>query len=120
MSMFKLSDVLLCLISWGVGSLFKMRGRQVGGGGADRDSNWRLSIDPCRKCHFIRGLKGDGFLTEGAQAPQPPTVSDYVPALGLRLTAAAPCRIILIIGPTLMFWGVERRHQEIGRWKEEF
>ena len=40
------------------------------GAGADQDSNWRLSIDPCRKCHFIWGLKGDGFLIEGAQAPQ--------------------------------------------------
>ena len=76
MSMFKLNGVLSCLISWGVVSLFKMRGRQ--GGGADRDSNWRLSIDPCRKCRFIWGLKGDGFLTEGAQAH--PILSDYGPA----------------------------------------
>ena len=30
--MFKLNDVLSCLISWGVASLFKMKGRQGGGG----------------------------------------------------------------------------------------
>ena len=32
MSMFKLNDVLSCLISWGVASLFKIRGRRGGGG----------------------------------------------------------------------------------------
>ena len=90
MSMFKLKDVLICLISLGVGTLFKMRGHQRGEAGADRDSNWRLSIDLCRKYHFIWGLKGDGFLTEGAQAPPAPTLSDYVPCVGLRLIAAAP------------------------------
>ena len=88
MSMFKLNDVLSCLISWGVASLFKIRDAK--GAGADRDSNWRLSIDPCRKCHFIWGLKGDGFLTEGAQAPSAPPLSDYVTCVGLLLTAAAP------------------------------
>ena len=61
------------------------------GAGADRDSNWRLSIDPCRKCHFIWGLRGDGFLTEGAQAPQPrPSLTTFPAYLCLRLTAAAP------------------------------
>ena len=89
MSMFKLNDVLICLISWGVASLFKMRGRQRGRG-LTGTQNWPLSIDPCGKCHLIWGLKRDGFLTEGAQAPLPLTLSDYVSCVGLRLTAAAP------------------------------
>ena len=45
----------------GVASLFKIRRRQGGGGwggGWHRDSKWRLTIDPCTKCHFIWGLKG--------------------------------------------------------------
>ena len=97
MSMFKLNDVLSCLISWGRSQPFQNEGapREAGAdrrsqpfqnegapreAGADRDSNWRLSIDPCRKCHFIWGLKGDGFLTEGAQAPRSDPLSYYVPA----------------------------------------
>ena len=37
--------------------LFKMRRRQGGLGeeGAHQDWKWRLSIDPCTKCHFIWG-----------------------------------------------------------------
>ena len=47
----------------------------VGGGGeADRDSNWRLSIHPCTKCHLIwgRGDRGNDFLTGGLSPPVPP------------------------------------------------
>ena len=117
MSMFKLNDVLICLISWGVASLFKMRGRHRGGGlpGA----NWRLSIDACRKYHFIWGLKGDGFLTEGSQAPSAPTLSDYVPCVGVYAWQQQYF-LSWLLGLPSCFWGVERRHQEIGRCKEEF
>ena len=44
-----------------------------GGGGANLDSQWGLSIDPCTKWHFIWGdSRGAGLLTEGAEGPQPP------------------------------------------------
>ena len=83
MSMFKLNDVLSCLISWGVASL-------------------------------IWGLKGDGFMTEGAQTP---TLILFTSLLRFTLDSGGT-RIILIIG--FCFLGVERRHQEITRWKEKF
>ena len=43
---------------------FKNEGAVRGGlgEGADQDSKWRLSIDPCLKCH----LKEAGLLTEGS------------------------------------------------------
>ena len=41
------------------------RGTQVG---ADWDSIWQLSIDPCVKCHIMGGSRGVGLLTKGAQA----------------------------------------------------
>ena len=111
--MFKLSDVLSCLISWGVASLSKIRGRR--GGGAGRDSNWWLSIDPCRKCHFIWWLKGMGFWLRGLK----PSVPDSLwlrPLLRFTLDSSGT-RIILIIGSTLMFfWGI---NEAPGNWKME-
>ena len=98
--MFKLNDVLICLISWGVASLFKVRGAPTGAG-ADRDSNWQLSIDLCRKCHFIWGLKGDGFLIEGAQASLAPDAL-WLRSLGMFTVDSGGTRIILIIGSTFM------------------
>ena len=59
MSMFKLNDVLSRLISWGVASLFKIRGRQGGG----RDSNWRLFIDPCKRVSFLLMAQG-GWVSD--------------------------------------------------------
>ena len=47
-----------------VARLYKMRGRQGGSGeevGADRNSKWQLSINPCINCHFIwKGAQGGG------------------------------------------------------------
>ena len=41
------------------------------GGWADRDSKWRLSIDPCIRCHFIWGAQGGLASDRGAQVPLP-------------------------------------------------
>ena len=59
---------------------------------------------------FHLGAQGDGFLTEGAQA-LPCALTTAL--LSFTLDSGGT-RTILIIGSTLMFFGVERRHKEIG------
>ena len=49
--------------------------------GADWDWKWRLSVDPCTKCHFIWRLVGSTSVW-GAQAPQPPSFG-YTPVRGV-------------------------------------
>ena len=39
--------------------------------GADRDSKWRLSIDPCTKFHFIWGAQGGLDFWLGGSSPPP-------------------------------------------------
>ena len=47
-----------------------LRGER-GGGGADWDSKWQLSIDLCTKCNFIWGQGGQSFF-QGGSHPLPP------------------------------------------------
>ena len=69
----KASGLLSSFVSSrGVARLFKMRRRQGGGGEADRDSGWRLSIVPCTTCHFVwEGSRGWASKWEGSSLPAP-------------------------------------------------
>ena len=82
MSMFKLSDVLSCLISWGVANLFKMRGRR-GGGGLTGTQTGGSPLTPVESVIYL-GLKGMGggmgLWLRGLKPPPPPILSDYVSA----------------------------------------
>ena len=65
-------DVVLSMTKRGVVRLFKMRGRQGGlrgGGGADWDSKWRLSIDLCTKCNLIWEAREGAEFVPGAVEP---------------------------------------------------
>ena len=63
---------LLCIYHQGRSQTFQNKI-----GGAYWDSKWQLSIDPCTKCHFMGAQGGARILTEGVQAPPPP--SGYTP-----------------------------------------
>ena len=51
----------------GIARLFKVK--RQGDAGVDWDSKWRLSIDPCAKCHFIWGRKRCRASDLGAITP---------------------------------------------------